>query len=121
MEKYSVGDRVRFKGDDVEYIVTRVWDDYRNGSTYDLDPQSPGLPPEGSIESVPPRLLESVKPEVRVGQVWEDVDPVEGPYRAFVTRVEEGRVMYITEWDFGVSTHPVKWFQQNHSLILDAR
>lgn len=70
MTGFKEGDLVRFKGDEVLYQVTRVWIDSRNNHAYDLAPPDPDQFSEDPIESVPSRLLEKVKPEVKVGQVW---------------------------------------------------
>lgn len=63
MSKYSKGDKVRFKGDAVTYVVAYVNNDY----SVDLEQATAGTP---HIAYVPTRLLEPTPPEVKPGQVW---------------------------------------------------
>lgn len=63
MSKYSEGDKVRFRGDNVTYTVAYVNNDY----SVDLDQADIGSP---DISYVPTRLLEPAPPEVKPGQVW---------------------------------------------------
>lgn len=63
MSKYSKGDKVRFKGDNVTYTVSHVNNDY----LVDLDQVADRSP---DITYVPTRLLEPAPAEVKPGQVW---------------------------------------------------
>lgn len=67
MNKYRINERVRFKGDDVDYVVDFVNED----GSVDLDLVEPD--DSATVTFVPARVLERVPDDVRPGDVYRSV------------------------------------------------